>query len=342
MDEMTSSFPIINKRYQILNTIANGGMSVVYRAKDLILERHVALKVLKRDLSDDQEFRNRFRAEAKASAKLTHPNIVTTYDFGLDSKRLFIVMELVKGSHLKDWIVKKKISSIYNGFLLIKQASSGLAYAHQQGIIHCDIKPQNMLVSDEGTLKITDFGISRALETISRTEKHSEIWGSPFYISPEQAGGKPPSPASDVYSLGVVLYEVFTGNLPFIDDDALLIIKKHQTEEFIPPRIINPAIPDYLEAIINRALEKDPKKRFANGSEIFNELNSITSYINKSDSIRNKIINDQSHQKESGDKYPREKMAKVNWPTVLLSFLAVIMVGGLIPFWLFVYYSINR
>jgi len=342
MDEMTSAFPIINKRYQILHTIANGGMSVVYQAKDLVLERHVALKVLRRDLSDDQVFRNRFSAEAKASAKLTHPNIITTYDFGLDSKRLFIVMELVHGSHLKDWIVKKRISSLYNGLLLIKQAANGLAYAHQQGIIHCDIKPQNMLVSDEGTLKITDFGISRALETISRTEKHSEIWGSPFYISPEQASGKAPSPASDVYSLGVVLYEVFTGNLPFLDDDALLLIKKHQTEVFIPPRIINPAIPENLEAIINRALEKNPKKRFANGSEIFDELNSITSFMKINDSIRNNIINDGSHQKESKNKYPHVKMAKVNWPTVLLSFLTVIMVGGLIPFWLFVYYSTNR
>ena len=342
MDEMTSAFPIINKRYQILNTIANGGMSVVYRAKDLVLERHVALKVLKRELSDNQVFRNRFRAEAKASAKLTHPNIVTAYDFGLDSKRLFIVMELVNGSHLKDLIVNKKISSIYNGFLLLKQASRGIAYAHSQGIIHCDIKPQNMLVSDEGTLKITDFGISRALETISRTEKHSEIWGSPFYISPEQAGGKPPSPASDVYSLGVILYEVFTGNLPFEADDALILLEKHQTEDFISPQIINPAIPDYLEKIITKALEKEPRKRFANGSEIFNELNSISRNISKIGSVNKIIPNESDHQKESSDKYPQEKTTKLDWPTVILSLLAVIMVGGLIPFWLFVYYSVNR
>jgi serine/threonine-protein kinase len=342
MDEMTSAFPIINKRYQILNTIANGGMSVVYRSKDLILERHVALKILKRDLSEDQVFRNRFKAEAKASAKLTHPNIVTTYDFGLYSKRLFIVMELVNGSHLKDWIVKKKISSMYNGFLLLKQASSGLAYAHQQGIVHCDIKPQNMLVSDEGTLKITDFGISRALETISRAEKHSEIWGSPFYISPEQARGKPPSPASDVYSLGVILYEVFTGNLPFMDDDALVLLEKHQTEDFIPPRIINPAIPDYLENIITKALEKDPNKRFTNGSEIFNELNSISSNISNIEFIKKVNNNASEHKKYLINKHPHAKTAKLDWATVILGFLAVIIVGGLIPFWMFVYFSLNR
>lgn len=342
MDEMTSEFPVINKRYQIHSTIANGGMSVVYLAKDLVLERQVALKVLKKDLSEDQVFRNKFRAEAKASAKLSHPNIVTTYDFGLDSKRLFIVMELVNGSHLKDWIIKNKNSSMRTRFLLLKQASSGLAYAHQQGIVHCDIKPQNMLVSAEGTLKITDFGISRALETISRTERHGEIWGSPIYISPEQAGGKPPSPASDVYSLGVILYEVFTGKLPFMDDDALILIEKHLSEDFIPPQKINPAIPDFLENIITKALEKDPKKRFTNGSEIFVELNSISSRINKIISIRKETLNEANHQKEPSDMYPHEKTAKVAWTTVILSFLAVIMIGGLIPFWLFVYLSINR
>ena len=174
---MTSAFPIINKRYQIISTIANGGMSVVYRAKDLILERDIALKVLKKELSDDQVFRNRFRAEAKSSAKLSHPNIITTYDFGLDSKRLFIVMELINGSHLKDLIQGQKIASFYKGHLLLKQACSGLAYAHQQGIVHCDIKPQNMLVSVDDTLKITDFGISRALDTISRTEKTQRNMG---------------------------------------------------------------------------------------------------------------------------------------------------------------------
>jgi len=251
-------------------------------------------------------------------------------------------MELVNGTHLKDLIVNKKISSIYDGFLLLKQASSGIAYAHSQGIINCDIKPQNMLVSDEGTLKITDFGISRALETISRTEKHSEIWGSPFYISPEQAGGEPPSPASDVYSLGVILYEVFTGNLPFEADDALILLEKHQTEDFISPQIINPAIPDYLEKIITKALEKEPGKRFANGSEIFNELNSISRNISKIGSVNKIIPNESDHQKESSDKYPQEKTTKLDWPTVILSLLAVIMVGGLIPFWLFVYYSVNR
>jgi len=342
MDEMTSAFPIIDKRYQILSTIATGGMSVVYRAKDLLLERDVALKVLRRDLSEDQVFRNRFRAEAKASAKLTHPNILTTYDFGLDSKRLFIVMELVDGSDLKDWIVKKNFSPEVSRFCLIKQASSGLAYAHQQCIVHCDIKPQNMLVSGAGSLKISDFGISRALETISRTEKHNEVWGSPFYISPEQGSGKPPSPASDVYSLGVIMYEVFAGKLPFVDDDALVLIEKHQSEILVPPRTINPAIPEYLERIITKTLEKDPDKRFANGSELYDALNAITSKVNKINFVEEENVERSNYQIESSDILPRSKTAKMDWPTVILGFLTLIMVGGLIPFWLFIYFSVKR
>lgn len=342
MDEMTSAFPIIDKRYQILNTIANGGMSVVYRAKDLILERDVVLKVLKRNLSEDQVFRNRFRAEAKASANLSHPNIVTTYDFGLDSKRLFIVMELVDGSDLKDWIANDKFTVKVSRYHLLKQASGGLAYAHQQGIVHCDIKPQNMLVSDKGSLKITDFGISRALETISRTEKHSEVWGSPFYISPEQGRGSPPSPASDVYSLGVILYEIFTGNLPFVGDDVLVLIEKHQSEKLIPPRNINPAIPDYLERIITKALEKDPTKRYTNGSEIFNELNSIPDNINTLGPINIEKAIRSDQPSESSEVSPPSKIEKMDWTTVMLGFIALVMVGGLIPFWLFIYYSTNR
>jgi len=342
MDEITSAFPIINKRYQILSTIAIGGMSVVYQAKDLLLDRLVALKVLKKELSEDQVFRNRFRTEAKSSAKLTHPNIITTYDFGLDSKLLFIVMELVSGSNLKDLIVEKKVSSMADGYLLLKQASSGLAYAHQQGIVHCDIKPQNMLVSTQGTLKISDFGISRVLETISRTEKHSEIWGSPYYISPELASGNSPSPASDVYSLGVILYEVFTEKLPFEDDDALVLIEKHKTGDFIPPKRINPEIPESLEKIILKALEKDPNKRFANGSELYDILNSISTAIINSDPIAGKVLSEIKHKGEPIIQPPLRTTQKMDWRTIFLGFLSLIMVGGLIPFWLFIYFSINR
>ena len=342
MDEMTSAFPIINDRYQILNTIANGGMSVVYKAKDLLLERVIALKVLRKNLSEDQIFQNRFRTEARSSAKLTHPNIVTTYDFGIDNERLFIVMEFVNGSHLKDWINDQKITSQSFGLDLMVQACRGLAYAHQQGIVHCDIKPHNMLVSKDGTLKITDFGISRALDTISRSERYSEIWASPFYVSPEQAHGLPPSPASDVYSLGVILYEVFTGKLPFYGEDALELIEKHQTEKLISPVTVNPIIPQSLESIILKTLEKEPKNRFKNGKDLLNALTSVS--LPEVEQKSKKVISPKQilHTIYSEESIPPKKKTNLDWSTIILSFFAIILVGGLIPFWIYIYFSINR
>ena len=202
MDDLTSSFPIINNRYQIFSTIATGGMAVIYNAQDLILERKVALKILKKELSRDQSFQNKFRSEAKASASLIHPNIITTFDFGFDGDRLYIVMEYIDGGDLKAIIDQNASLPLTQKLDYLLQASCGLGFAHQSGFVHCDVKPQNMLVSKSGTLKITDFGIARAMATISGEEKYDVVWGSPYYFSPEQASGKPPSPATDVYSLG--------------------------------------------------------------------------------------------------------------------------------------------
>ncbi|MDO9547044.1 MAG: serine/threonine-protein kinase [Pelolinea sp.] len=300
------------------------------------------MKVLRKNLSEDHIFQNRFRTEARSSAKLTHPNIVTTYDFGIDSDRLFIVMEFINGSHLKDKINDQKITSLSIGLDLMIQACRGLAYAHQQGIVHCDIKPHNMLVSIDGTLKITDFGISRALETISRSERYSEIWASPYYVSPEQTQGLPPSPASDVYSLGVILYEVFTGKLPFYGDDALELIEKHQIEVLISPRTINPEISQSLEAIILKALEKEPANRFENGQDLLNALTSMPLF--EVEREPGKVI-DQKHRlnpiKSEKNIQPKKKTT-LDWSTIILSFFAIILVGGLIPFWLYIYFSINR
>jgi eukaryotic-like serine/threonine-protein kinase len=342
MDENTSPFPIINNRYQILNTIANGGMSVVYRARDLTLDRIIALKILRKSLSENNIFSDRFRSEAKSTAKLTHPNIVTTFDFGVDNKRLFLVLEFIDGHDLKYWINKNKIISLSMGLDLIIQASKGLAYAHQQGIVHCDIKSQNMLISDAQSLKITDFGISRALDDITRSERLSEIWASPYYVSPEQAQGLPPSPASDVYSLGIVMYEVFTGKLPFYGNDALELINKHQIDNFISPSSVNAAISPSLESIISTSLKKDPDDRYKNGQEVLNALNSIK--LISTDSLSKTVID----QINSEDKSPPiksfliKKETDFDWSTIILSFFVIILVGGLIPFWIYIYFSINR
>jgi serine/threonine-protein kinase len=340
MDEMTSAFPIINERYQIQNTISAGGMAVIYRAKDLVLDRDIALKILKLELSRQPNFREQFSTEAKATAGLAHPNIITTFDFGFYGERLYIAMELIDGFLLKDIITDENVS-LHQRFDYIIQACSGLSYAHSQRIVHCDIKPQNMLISRDGILKLTDFGISRALDVISRQDQSNEIWGSPQYIAPELTQGLPPSPAADVYSMGVVMYEVLTGELPFIGEDVLSLVEKHLQNAPTPPNQINPRISAQLNAIILKAMEKDPTQRFSSGKEMLKALKPLEHVTNWDIPIKNKI--EQLHEKIVMTPDPDEIIEKpFNWTTVLLGFLALIMVGGLIPFWLFVYYSINR
>ncbi len=189
---------LLNDRYQLQDTLGTGGMAVVYKARDLMLERSVAVKVLREDFSKDPAFRERFRQEARAAANLSHPNIVTVHDFGLDQGHLFIVMEYMPGTDLKSLIKQKERFTVSEALELMIQACGGIGYAHRAGLVHCDIKPHNMLVTPEGRLKVTDFGIARALSTISPDEHSEVVWGSPHYFSPEQASGRPPSPASDV------------------------------------------------------------------------------------------------------------------------------------------------
>ncbi len=196
-------------------------MAVVYKATDLWLERPVAIKILRQDYSSDIAFRQRFHHEAKAAANLSHPNIVTIYDFGLDQEQLYIVMEFVPGKDLKSLIKEHGLYNANDALPLLIQACAGIGYAHRSGLIHCDVKPQNFLVSPDQRLKVTDFGIARALASVPADEQNEIVWGSPQYFSPEQAAGAAPSPASDVYSLGVILYEMLTGRLPFNSSDPL-------------------------------------------------------------------------------------------------------------------------
>ncbi len=337
---MTSAFPIINERYQIQNTISAGGMAVIYRAKDLVLDRDIALKILKLELSRQPNLRERFSTEAKATAGLAHPNIITTFDFGFYGERLYIAMELIDGFLLKDIITDDNVS-LHQRCDYIVQACAGLSYAHSQRIVHCDIKPQNMLISRDGILKLTDFGISRALDVISRQEQSNEIWGSPQYIAPELTQGLPPSPAADVYSMGVVMYEVLTGELPFNGEDVLSLVEKHLQDAPTPPYQINPKISVQLNAIILKAMEKDPTHRFPSAKEMLKALKQLDRAALGVIPIKNEIKPLPKEVMMTSD--PDEISEKpFDWTTILLGFLALIMVGGLIPFWLFVYYSINR
>lgn len=253
---------ILNGRYELNENLGTGGMAFVYSAKDLMLERTVAIKILREDFSADTAFRERFRQEAKAAANLSHPNIVTVHDFGLDSGRLFIVMENVPGMDLKTIIQRRGRFSVDEALHLMIQACAGVGYAHRAGLIHCDIKPQNLLVTPDKRLKVTDFGIARALARINPDEKQDVVWGSPQYFSPEQAAGFPPSPASDVYSLGVVFYEMLTGQLPFIGTTATELARMHRETPPVPPSRLNPSIAPALERIMLKVLSKEPSGRY--------------------------------------------------------------------------------
>ncbi len=259
---------LLNGRYQIEKNLGNGGMAVVYRALDLTLERAVALKVLREDYSSDPAFRERFRQEATAAANLAHPNIVTVHDFGIDQGHLFIVMEYVPGTDLNSILQKRGRFTIDETLPLIRQACAGIGYAHRAGLVHCDVKPHNFLITPDNRLKVTDFGIARALASINPEEKTKIVWGSPQYFSPEQAAGNAPSPASDVYSLGVVMYYMLTGRLPFTATTIPELIEMHRSASPTPPRRFNPAIPPTLEEIILKVLSKEPTARYRTADQL--------------------------------------------------------------------------
>src|SRR5512132_3597767 len=259
---------LLNNRYQLLERLGSGGMSNVFRARDLMLERSVAIKVLHEEYSQDESFQQRFRQEARAAANLSHPNIVTVHDFGLDQGQLFIVMEYVPAKDLKTLLRQRGSYSVEEAIPLIVQACAGIGYAHRAGLVHCDIKPHNMIVTPDQRLKVTDFGIARALSTILPDDRADVVWGSPQYFSPEQATGEAPSPASDVYSLGVVLYEVLTGALPFTAPTSEELARMHLEAPPIPPSEYVPDIPSALEQIVLKVLSKEPAARYRTADQL--------------------------------------------------------------------------
>lgn len=258
-------------RYEIVSRVGGGGMAVVYKAKDLLLNRFVAIKVLSESLSNDSEFIRRFSREAQAAASLSHPNIVNVYDVGRDHYTHYIVMELVEGPTLKQYIQERGSLPVQEAAAIAVQICDGLAHAHENQIVHRDIKPHNILLGANGRAKVTDFGIARAASSSTITQQGS-VMGSVHYFSPEQARGGVIGEKSDLYSLGVVMYEMLTGRLPFDGDSAISIALKHLQETPEDPRYYNSQIPDAFAELVMRALNKDPDQRFASAREMMKEI----------------------------------------------------------------------
>ena len=351
---------ILGNRYQIQSTLGSGGMAVVYLARDTLLARPVAIKALREDFSSDESFRERFRQEARAAANLSHPNIVTVHDFGLDAGRLFIVMEYLPGTNLKAMIQKRGKFTVQETLALITQAAEGVGYAHRAGLVHCDVKPQNFLVSPDQHLKVTDFGIARALSTIHPDEKNDVVWGSPQYFSPEQASGLAPSPASDVYSLGVIMYEMITGRLPFISKDPNELIRLHQEVAPIPPSRFSPDIPPAVEKIILKLLSKEPASRYRTAEQLARILKSIRleAAAKPIASENGSTLAHQSYRPAAApfNPYPastapspvntaeseeEEEPLNIDWATIGLGLLTFTAVAGLIPFWLYIWFTLT-
>ena len=316
---------------------------------DLTLDRPVAVKVLKEDLSADPAFRARFHQEAKAAANLSHPNIVTVHDFGLDQGRLFIVMEHIPGVDLKTMIIQKGRLPLDEAIPLIIQACSGIGYAHRAGLVHCDIKPHNMLVTPDKRLKVTDFGIARALASISPEERNEEIWGSPQYFSPEQASGAAPQPASDVYSLGVVMYELLTGQLPFFRQNPRRNMQPCICGSIpVNPGMLNSEIPPELDAIIMKVLSKEPVRRYRTADQLGRVLQS---YFRPTEGNKNltplpefiEAVPMETVQATPGAISTPELVNELNaidWITIGLGLMTVVAVGGLIPLWIAVLFNL--
>ena len=261
----------ISDRYQIIKSIGEGGMANVYLAYDTILDRNVAVKVLRGDLSTDEKFVRRFQREALSASSLNHPNIVEVYDVGDDNGQYYIVMEYIEGKHLKELIKKRGHLTLTEVVDIMLQITDGMSVAHDSYIIHRDIKPQNIMILENGLVKITDFGIAMAMNATQLTQTNS-VMGSVHYLPPEQANGKGATLQSDIYSMGILMYELLTGKLPYRGENAVEIALKHLKEPLPSIREEIPSLPNSIENIIRKATAKNIKNRYADAREMHDDL----------------------------------------------------------------------
>jgi len=275
---------LVADRYEIEDLCGSGGMSSVFRARDRLLDRRVALKILHGDHADDEDSIARFRREARSAAQLSHPHVVTVIDRGNDGDRQFIVFEYIDGEDLKQLVGRAGRLPVRRALELTIAVADGLAFAHASGLVHRDVKPQNILVDRDGEVKVTDFGIARSLHVDHGVTQTGAVLGTSAYLSPEQAAGKAVTPATDVYSLGIVLWELLTGDVPFPGDNFVAVALRHINEE--PPDLcdVRPDVPSRLAAAVARALAKAPERRFPSMDAFADELRQCLAELDHADS----------------------------------------------------------
>lgn len=343
-------------RYEVEQRIGGGGMAVVYKAHDNLLNRTVALKILRSQFGHDDDFIGRFRREAQAAASLSHPNVVNVYDVGEEDDIQYIVMEYIEGLTLKELITQKGKLDLEQAVHIAIQICDALEHAHHNHIIHRDIKPHNILIGSRGRVKVTDFGIARAVTSATITHTGSVI-GSVHYFSPEQARGGISGEKSDLYSLGIVMYEMLTGQVPFSGDSPISVALKHLQENIKPPREINPEIPQSIENVIMRALVKDPLHRYQSAKDMQRDLRTclnperlheppivieqdedeatrvipaITPEMLKQMESQERMDDDEepiSNQRREEEKKPRNWLKSIGWLSFLSAFFIVALYG---------------
>lgn len=326
------------ERYELLEKIAEGGMARVYRGRDLLLKRTIAIKILKDQMTGDAAFIRRFEREAQSAAALSHPHIVNIYDVGEEEGIHFMVMEYVDGKNLKEYIREKGKLAAPEAIKITRQIAEALEQAHQAGVIHRDIKPQNILFSRDGKVKVADFGIAIAGDGVTVTVGNTII-GSVQYISPEQARGEVAGAPSDLYSLGIVLYEMVTGKVPFTAESPVALAMKHIQEQIAPPKLEVETLPDALNEVIMKLVEKDAAQRYNTAAELLEDL----FYAERSGTPRvapkrrrtsfesdSEVILKPQVGKVSGEKSPGSSNFKKKWlKPVLLFILAAALLAGL-------------
>ena len=317
---------VLADRYELEELVGTGGMSSVFRAHDRLLDRKVALKILHQQYSDDDEYVERFRREARAVATLSHPNIVTVIDRGEHGGRQFIVFEYVDGENLKRLIERRGPAPVATALELGIQIARGLSFAHQQGLVHRDVKPQNVLLNGELRAKVTDFGIARSLDVQQGMTQTGTVLGTSDYIAPEQAQGQRVDEHTDVYSLGVVLYELLTTEVPFPGENFVAVAMRHINEPPPPIRDKRPDVPPRVEAAVQRAMAKRPEDRFATMGDFCNELDACLAEVQ---SAGTQVVHPAPLAPAQRRRAPRRGPSP--WP-VLFAIVALLVIGGVVAY----------